>query len=186
MDDLTRTNLATLHSQDKESRYRAFLSLLEATDNPVDWAYDAWDDLVALLRQGDNHQRAMAAQLLTNLARSDPQKRMLRDFDALLAVTRDERSVTARHALQAIWKVGLAGPEQSALVLAGLTQRFGECRAEKNGTLIRYDICAALRQLYAAVQDETTHDLAMRLIATEDDVKYRAKYADVWKQRRRA
>jgi len=48
---------------------------------------------------------------------------MLKDFNALFAVTRDERFVTARHSLQAIWKVGAAGKKQQKIVvdrLAGL------------------------------------------------------------------
>ena len=42
--------------------------------------------------------------------------RMLKDFDKLLAVTKDERFVTARHCLQSLWKVGAAGPEQRRTV----------------------------------------------------------------------
>ncbi len=109
MDKITRTNLDTLRSEDKELQNKAFCSVLEATDKPVDWAYDVWDEMVATLSHKDNHQRAIAAQVLCNLAKSDPENRMLRDFDALLAVTKDERFVTARHCLQSIWKVGAAG-----------------------------------------------------------------------------
>ena len=52
----------------------------------------------------DNHNRAIAAQVLCNLAKSDPQYRMLKDFGALLAVIKDERFVTARHCMQAVKK----------------------------------------------------------------------------------
>jgi predicted enzyme related to lactoylglutathione lyase len=62
--------------------------------------------------------------------------------------------MTARHCLQAIWKVGVAGMQQQQLVVNGLAGRFGECSAEKNCTLIHYDIIRGLKQLYAAVQDE--------------------------------
>jgi hypothetical protein len=65
-----------------------------------------------------------AAQLLCNLAKSDPQNRMLADFDALLAVTKDKRFVTSRHSLQALWKVGAAGEEQKALLLDALQTRY--------------------------------------------------------------
>jgi len=55
--------------------------------------------MVESLTHMDNHVRAIAAQVLCNLARSDPENRILKDFDALLAVTKDERFVTARHCL---------------------------------------------------------------------------------------
>jgi len=71
----------------------------------VDWAYEVWDDLIEMLSDKDNHVRAIGAQVLCNLARSDPKGRMLKDFEKLLVVTRDERFVTARHTFQAIWKV---------------------------------------------------------------------------------
>jgi hypothetical protein len=59
---------------------------------------------------------------------------MLYDFDALLAVTKDEKYVTARHCLQALWKVGAAGTKQQALVVAGLAQRFNECVVKKTAS----------------------------------------------------
>ena len=184
MDDITRTHLNNLNlsKADDELRYQAYLALMEATEQPVEWAYDVWDDMVVMLSKGDNHQRAIAAQLLANLARSDPQKRMLRDFAALLAVTRDERFVTARYCMQSIWKVGVAGKEQQKLVVDGLALRFHECSNEKNCTLIRYDISQSLRNLYDAVKDESIRSTALELIATEPDSKYRAKYATLWKR----
>lgn len=78
----------------------------------MDWAYAAWDELVAGLSDKDNHVRAISSQILANLAKSDPEKKILRDFDSLLGVTRDERFVTARHCMQSIWKVGAAGEDQ--------------------------------------------------------------------------
>ena len=154
MDEIIRTNLNNLRSEDRVLQNKAFFAILEATAEPVDWAYAAWDDLLADLRHKDNHVRAIAAQVLCNLAQSDPEKRMLQDFPALLAVTKDERFVTARHCLQALWKVGAAGREQQQLVVDGLAGRFQECAAEKNCTLIRYDIIQDLRNLYDVVKEE--------------------------------
>lgn len=182
MDTLTRTHYDNLSAQNGDLRYAAYVAILAATEQPVDWAYAVWDELVARLRHENNHQRAIAAQLLCNLAQSDPERRMLDDFGALLAVTKDEKFVTARHTLQAIWKVGLAGAEQEKVVVDGLAGRFDDCKDEKNCTLIRYDIAQGLRQLYDAVQDESIRDRALALIATEEDEKYRKKYASVWKK----
>jgi len=182
MDSIIRTNLNNLRSEDRELQNKAFFAILEATAERVDWAYAAWDGLLADLRHKDNHVRAISAQVLCNLAKSDPEKLMLKDFAALLAVTKDERFVTARHCLQALWKVGAAGREQQ-LVVDGLAGRFKECAAEKNCTLIRYDIIQDLRNLYDVVKDEAIKEKALDLVASEEDLKYRKKYAGVWKDR---
>jgi hypothetical protein len=181
MDKTTRRHLGNLHSKDGGLRYKALMYVLSATERKVDWAYEVWDGLVADLRHEDNHVRAIAAQVLGNLARSDPEGRMLKDFPAVLEVTRDERFVTARHTLQSIWKVGLAGKKQRKLVVDGLAARFRECTAEKNCTLIRHDIVVGLRKLYGEVNDKKVRKKALDLISTEQDTKYREKYEGVWK-----
>ena len=181
MNKSTRTSLDNLWSNDRELQNKAFMAILKATDKPVDWAYEAWDDVVENLHHRDNHNRAIAAQVLCNLAKSDPKGRILKDFDALLAVTRDERFVTARHCLQALWKVGAAGKQQR--LVDGLAVRFAECATEKNCTLIRYDISQSLRNLYDAVHDEKVREKALELIETEPDLKYRKKYASLWRVR---
>ena len=180
MDKITRMHLDNLNSQDGDLRYKAFLYVLKVTDKRVDWAYEVWDEMVENLRHGDNHQRAIAAQVLCNLAKSDPKNRMLKDFDALLAVTKDERFVTARHCLQAIWKVGAAGKKQQKMVVDGLARRFRDCVAEKNWGLIRYDIIQGLEKLYDQVHDEQVRMKALELIESEEDIKYRRKYARLW------
>ena len=181
MDETTRIYTKNIYSQDRALQNEAYYALMEATSVPIDWIYEVWDELLTGLRHKDNHVRAIAAQLLSNLAISDLENRMSRDFEALLAVTKDERFVTARHAMQSLWKVGLAGEAQRKMVVAGLARRFEESVTEKNATLIRYDIIEDLRKLYDATSDETIRTIALRLIDTETDVKYRKKYAGVWK-----
>lgn len=182
MNETVRTNLDNLWSKDRELQNEAFFYILEVTDKPVDWAYEAWDEVVENLSHKDNHNRAIAAQVLCNLAKSDPESRMLQDFNALLAVTKDERFVTARHCLQALWKVGAAGEKQQAILVDGLEGRFRECITEKNCTLIRYDIIQGPRNLYDAVEDERVKVKALDLIESEEDMKYRKKYASLWRR----
>jgi HEAT repeat protein len=181
MNARTRSHFASLHSKDRHEQGAAYASLLEATAKPVDWAYEAWDELLEALSSKDNRVRSIAAQLLCNLAKSDPSARIVKDFGKLLAATKDPQFVTARHALQAIWRVGLVGKKQQAKVVTGLSARFRECAAEKNGTLIRYDILQGLRRLYDAVEDEGIRKRALALMATEEDPKYRRKYATLWR-----
>src|SRR5258708_9569875 len=99
MDKITRTNLDNLHSEDRELQNKAFFYILEVTDKPVDWAYDVWDEMLVTLSHKDNHQRAIAAQVLCNLAKSDPENRMLKELDALIVDTKDDRVATGTHSI---------------------------------------------------------------------------------------
>jgi hypothetical protein len=172
---------ADLWSEDRSLQNVAMRSVFAATDQPVDWAYAVWDELLAQLSHPDNHNRAIAAQVLCNLAKSDPERRLLGDFDSLFAVTRDPRFVTARHCLQSMWKVGAAGLAQQALLVRALQGRFEDCTGHKNCTLIRYDIIESLRKLYDEAGDDEIRRVALALIASEDDPKVHKKYARLWK-----
>jgi len=174
-------HLSNLRSEERELQNQAFFYILEATEKPVDWGYEVWDELVEGLGHKDNHVRAISAQVLCNLAKSDPENRMQKDFPTLMAVTKDERFVTARHCLQSIWKVGASGKEMQKTVVDAFEDRFRNCTSEKNCTLIRYDIIVGLKNLYDQVRDEKIKEKALELIETEADLKYRKKYAGVWK-----
>ena len=181
MDSKIRKHLNNLRSEERDLQNQAFFYILKATEKPVEWAYEVWDELVAGLRHKDNHVRAISAQVLCSLAKSDPENRMYKDFPVLMEVTKDERFVTARHCLQSIWKVGASGKKMQKTVVDAFAERFRNCAAEKNCTLIRYDIIQGLRNLYDKVQDENIKQKALELIETEEDLKYRKKYASVWK-----
>ncbi len=105
---------------------------------------------------------------------------MQRTFAALWAVTYDPKFVTARHALQAIWQVGAVRAQHQALVVRHFSERFSSCSAEKHPTLIRYDLIAGLRKLYATTHADELRTTALALIATEADAKYRKKYTSLW------
>ncbi len=182
MDKAIRTHLDNIRSEDGQLQNKSYMYLLEKTEKPVDWAYEAWDDLVEGLTHKDNHVRSISSQLLANLAKSDPKGRMFKDFDKLLNVTKDGKFVTARHCLQSIWKVGLAGKNAQQMVVKGLEERYQECVKEKNGTLIRHDIIVDLHNLYDATTSSEIKEKALELIELEKDVKYRKKYLSVWKK----
>jgi hypothetical protein len=181
MDKTIRSHLDDIRSEDGELQNKAYSELMEKTEQPVDWAYEAWDELFEGLTHRDNHVRAISSQLLSNLAKSDSKEKMLKDFNKLLAVTKDEKFVTARHCLQSLWKIGIVGKKQQKVLLDGLAFRYDECIAEKNCTLIRYDIIQGFRNLYDTVKDEAIKEKALVLIEAESDLKYRKKYAGVWK-----
>ena len=179
--DNVQQALDDLRSPDKELQGRAYQKLIEATDQPVDWAYEVWDRLVADLHHENNRTRSIASQILCNLAKSDPDERIVEIFPRLLDVTRDERFVTARHCLQSLWKVGVAGTAQREVYRHGMVQRFADCRPEKNWTLIRSDILQSLLDVYARTEDGSIRATAKELIDSEEDDKQRKKYVKVWK-----
>jgi hypothetical protein len=182
MDSAPPAGFADLWSTDRHRQNAAYAALMEASATaPVPWADAVWDDVVANLKHRDNHNRAIAAQLLCNLAARDPGGRILGDLDALMMVTRDDRFVTARHCLLSLWKIGLGGDVQRAAVVTALDLRFRECAEEKNGTLIRNDIVETLRRLHDVVADPAIEATARELIELEVDPKYRRKYAKHWR-----
>ena len=181
MNKSIRTHLDNIHSTDAKLQNAAYMSLMKETEKPVDWAYEVWDELIEGLTNKDNHIRAICGQLLGNLGRSDPKERMKKDFDKLLAATKDERFVTARHIMQNNWKVGLGGKKSQSLVVQGLERRYRECVTEKNEKLIRYDILVALRNLYNATTFNEIKEKALELIELEPDAKYKKKYASAWR-----
>jgi hypothetical protein len=183
MDRNLRAQFDNLKSQDRDLQNKAYFHILKITEVPVNWAYEVWDEMLEGLSHEDNHVRSIAAQILSNLARSDPKNRILKDFKILLAVTKDERFVTARHCLQSLWKVGVAGKKQQKVYLEGMEHRFRECAKEKNCKLIRYDICQSLRNVYEQTGDEKVREKALKLIGIEKDDKYRKKYSTLWRQK---
>jgi hypothetical protein len=170
-----------LWSTDHKLQNQAFGHILTLTDQSVTWVYEVWDNLLENLGHKDNHNRAIAAQILCNLAKSDLEHRILSDFETLFAITRDERFVTARHGLQALWKIGVVGKPQQEMLLSALENRFRDCSTEKNCTLIRYDILKMVRKVFDVAGDEGIKVMALRLIESEADLKYRKKYGTLWK-----
>ena len=61
MDAITRTHYDNLSAADGTVRYEAYNAILAATEQPVDWAYEVWDELVArrsIRQSGRKHRYA--------------------------------------------------------------------------------------------------------------------------------
>jgi hypothetical protein len=162
-----------LKSSDKDRQNHAYQALIVMTDAPVSWAYDVWDELLRLIAMGDNRQRSIAGQLLSNLAKSDPEQRIIKDSAALIELTKDERFVTARHCLLSLWKVAILSDRHRQTIADGLSRRFKESTSEKNYTLIRYDIQCVFKKIYDLTGDQQLRAKAEDLIKLEEDPKYR-------------
>ena len=182
MDELTRKHVQNLHrTDDPDTRYESYKYILAVTQEPVEWSYDIWDEMLAMLKNGDNHQRSIAAQILSSLAKSDPEKKMIRDVEQIFAVTHDDKFVTARHSLQSLWKIAIVSPELLKIVTGRLADRYNNAMNEKNGTLVRSDIVEVFKKIYDKTQDEKVKHHALSLIEKEEDPKYRKKYLGFWK-----
>lgn len=181
MDTETKMLIELLEEGDNEAQYKAFVLLIEMMEEKVEWSYEIWDDLVTRLSSPDPHDRARAGQFLNYLAISDPDNRILQDFDKIWAVTYDEKFVTARHTLQSSWRVGLGGKEQRQMLLEHYGKRFEEAEREKNGTLIRSDITKNLKELYDTTKDVEIKQFSLSLIDLEKELKYKKKYEKIWK-----
>lgn len=181
MEESLQQHIQNLYSQDGKRQGTSFQALMKLTDEPVDWACEIWDDLVELLQKGNNRARSIAAQVLCNLAKSDPEGRIKKDLPKLFQATKDEKFVTARHSLLALWRVGVVNPDLTERTVAGLEKRYRECGDEKNATLIRYDICCVLRKIHDHTGDSGIPGKAKKLIDLETDPKYRKKYLGEWK-----
>ena len=153
MNAITRSHFASIRSADRQEQGAAYSYLMEATRKPVDWAYEVWDELLEGLSHKDNRVRSISAQLLCNLAKSDPRGRMLEGF----------RKAPGRNQGPPVRD----GPPHPAVPLA--RRRRGQeaagkggdraCRAasasarpRRTAASIRYDILQGLRRLYDAVE----------------------------------
>jgi hypothetical protein len=182
MSSEVRALLQARKSEDSKTRYAALVRLFAMSEEPVSWAYEVWEELVGQLKNGDNHERAFAAQLLSRLAISDPEARILKLIPAFEVVMRDERFVTARHTVQSIWRAGVPSPKHTAKIASALAKRYSDCFTHKNASLIRSDIIEALVKLAATVGREGVEQTVKRLLASETDPKAHKKQLAAWHQ----
>lgn len=169
--------LNNLTEHNRDIQYESYEELMKIVKEPVDWTYSVWEQFIKALTYKNAHVRTQAAQFLCALAaKSDPEERVLEDFMKIWIVTYDEKIVTARHSLQSIWQIGLAGQVQRDLVVSHLAKRFHTCVDEKHPTLIRYDIIVSFKKLFDATGDTKLVHIAQNLIEKEQDIKYQKKY----------
>jgi hypothetical protein len=173
---------AARRSSDRDRAYEALRTLFRMTEQPVDWAYDVWPDLLDDLSAREGSTRAFAAQMLARLAISDPDGRMLNDFPRLASVMNDEKTVTARHTLQSLWRIGRAGAAQRELVVSAMVARFEGCADEKGARLVRRDVVAALGRLWRATAEASVRERADALVDAEPSEEERKKQRAAWQE----
>jgi len=172
--------LDDIEGTDPAQRTRAYNELLDLTEGVVD-VTGLWDRIAAYMDSKDNHLRSIGGQLLCSLAKSDTEGRFFDYFDWIKRLTKDPMFVTARHVLQASYRIGLAGPKYRKLVLDFYEARYDDCAAERNASLIRFDILVCMKKLYDAKRDPALAERARQRIMTVSSDTDRTKYRKVWK-----
>jgi hypothetical protein len=180
MNDRIQALFEARASSDKDAAKQATAELMALAEKPVDWSYEVWEQTVGDLSHKKGSERAFAAQLLSRLAMSDPEKRILKDFDKLAVVLFDEKPTAARQAVQSLWRVGLAGQQQRDCVLDALTKRYEISGPDKHGAIARTDTIAALANLARETGDTAVVEKALDLIASEPVVKAQRRQRSAW------
>jgi hypothetical protein len=173
--------LDRIEGPDDQGRVEAYLAIMDRTDAPAD-LYSVWNRLEGLLAHKNNHIRSIGGQLYSHFAAGDPEGRVWSLWDRWTAVAADKMFVTARHTIQASPRFALAGEEHRRRLLDYYEGRFRSCAAEKNTTLIRYDLQVCLREVYDQRPDADLAARARALIEEESDPKYQIKYKTCWKK----
>lgn len=175
-----RYAITSLASGDRDSHGDVHTRFTALSLGGLPWADAAWRELVPLLAHSDNRVRAIAGQALCRLSPSVSPGLVIGDLDKLVAATRDERFVTARHILSSLWMVGLKDDVRQPLARA-LVARARATAAEKNAALVRHDVVACLRTLYGETQDPAIRTVAVGLVEAETDTRTAAKMTKLWR-----
>jgi len=181
MDKDVKRHFENLVSPDDKTRMTALDTVLNLTDQKVDWVYDVWDDLFEMLNHENSFHRSIAVKVICSLAKSDNEDRLSKSLDILLLHTKDDKFITSRQCIQSVWKVAVASRKSRKKILGHLEKRFRECSEEKHYNLIRTDIIQSIKFIYDTEKDDKLLTLAQTLIDEEKDVGYRKKYeAILW------
>ena len=167
----------TFHERDVQ--FNSIEELIKHVKEPVDWTYSVWEQLIKALTYKNALVRAQAVQILCALAAtSDPEERVLEDFQKIWAITYDEEMIVSLQSLQSIWQIGLAGQVQRDLVVSHLARRFHACTNEKQPTTIRYEVITSLKKLFDKTDDSMLLPILKNLINQEQDVSVQKKYKE--------
>jgi|SRR5688572_2857257 len=176
-----REAIDRLASGNRSSHGKDYQVLMKSVEQSKGWADRAWQEIRPLLEHSDNRVRSIAGQALCGLAANASRKLVTLDAASVIAVTRDERFVTARHVLLATWKLGLVDAKNRIRLLASLSARFEDSFKEKSGKLVRTDIVAVLRRLFDATGDAAVQAAAEMLITTDRAPGRRQKLEHAWR-----
>jgi hypothetical protein len=161
-----------LLSKNNKIRFAAFKEVHALTDKKVIWIYDRWFELVEKISSENSYQRTIGLTLLANLCKSDDENRFSKIIDAYLEHLDDEKFITARLCIQAVWKIALVNDRLRRKIIDSLEQSYwGNIHLKTHGNLIRQDIVTSLNQIFQNTKDKEVINLVLRIAAEETDDK---------------
>jgi len=175
-----------LESKNNMIRKNALDKVLEITEEKVDWIYNKWDDLVKKMDSENSYQRSIGMFVLSNLAKSDTEKRFLQIIDKYLGLMQDEKFITSRQTIQSSWKVAIALEELERKIVDHLKEMFIMNRhLTSHSNLIRKDIVQSFMEIYKVYKNKNDLIEMEMLIESRCDAKVRKslekiiKYAEI-------
>ncbi len=181
MDSQTKELFANIYATHPKIQRESYLTLLTITEEPVAWTYEILDELFETLRHKDAYIRSIAGQLIANLAKSDPDKKLFEKIHLLFEASKDKKSLKSRNILLSLWKVGIVSAEHKEKIIEWFEKQYQACSKDKNRESIRFDIVCGLRKMYDDCREPSIQTKAMELINLEQDQRAKLKYLSVWR-----
>lgn len=138
-----------LELKNNKIRKQALDIILDLTLNQVDWIYDYWDIFVKKLNSNNSYQRTIGMLVISNLALSDKEDRIVEHIDKYLAMMEDEKFITSRQTIQSSYKIALIKPAVREFVIEYLLKMFtNNIHLKSHANLVRRDIINSLCKIY--------------------------------------
>ena len=171
MRDNKISNLAEqLFSKDEKTRYKAFLSLKDASAESAD-VYAYWDQFRKMLQSKSSYQRSIGMLLMGENARWDSEGKLEQDYRQLLSLCEDEKFITSRQAIQNIpaWVEYL--PDRRDEVAAFLMNLDLSVYKDSQVNLIRMDILQTLGSIDQLSPSEEIQHFIQKVLSAHPELK---------------
>ncbi|PKM50285.1 MAG: hypothetical protein CVV02_12400 [Firmicutes bacterium HGW-Firmicutes-7] len=160
MDDNIEVLIEELNSKNNIIRKNALDTLLEITEEKVDWIYSEWDHLVDKFNSYNSFQRNIGVLIMSNLAKSDHKNKFAEIIDMYLELMEDEKFITSRQTIQNSWKVAVALDSYRRKIVSYLIRMFSNNKhLNTHANLIRKDIVESLIHIYNYYKDDVDLNL---------------------------
>lgn len=154
MDKKIKSLIDELSSKNNKIRKNALDMLLEITNEKVDWIYNVWDIMIEKLDSTNSYQRSIGIFILSNLAKSDYDKKFLDIIDRYLELMEDEKFITSRQTILSSWKVAVALEPLRSKIVDYLIKMFSDNKhLSSHANLIRKDIAESLINIHKEYKD---------------------------------
>lgn len=154
MDKKIKSLIDELSSKNNKIRKNALDMLLEITNEKVDWIYNVWDIMIEKLDSTNSYQRSIGIFILSNLAKSDYDKKFLDIIDRYLELMEDEKFITSRQTILSSWKVAVALEPLRSKIVDYLIKMFSDNEhLSSHANLIRKDIAESLINIHKEYKD---------------------------------